>query len=69
MDANGVEYYSLEYQVRKEGADAWQRHNLAVLTARDGVLYTFNAQCREARWRDLGPSYTQAAGSFRLRKA
>eukprot|EP00892_Ulva_mutabilis_P007827 jgi/Ulvmu1/5416/UM022_0211.1 len=67
VDANRAEYYRLEYQVRQEGADSWQRHNLAILCAKDGILYTFNAQCRESRWHNLGPLYAQAADSFRLR--
>lgn len=67
IDANGIAYYRIEYQVRKEGVGAWQRHNLAVLCASDGVLYTFNAQCRESKWSELGTIYAKAAESFQLR--
>lgn len=65
-DARGVVYYSIEYQVRKEGTEGWQRHNLAVLAAQQGVLYTFNAQCAEARWSTLGPQFKRSAASFTL---
>lgn len=69
-DAQGVVYYSLEYQVRKEGAEGWQRHNLAVLAAQQGVLYTFNAQCDEARWAsERGPLFRRSAASFSLKAA
>lgn len=65
-DTRGVIYYSIEYQVRKEGTEGWQRHNLAVLSAQQGVLYTFNAQCAEARWASLGPQFQRSAASFTL---
>lgn len=67
IDANGISYYRIEYQVRKDGVGAWQRHNLAVLSARNDVLYTFNAQCRESKWSELGTMYAKAADSFQLR--
>lgn len=69
LDENGTTYYRLEYQVRKVGVDAWQRHNLAVLCARDGILYTFNAQCRESKWSQLGSMFAVAADSFQLRNS
>jgi hypothetical protein len=65
-DTRGVIYYSIEYQVRLESKEGWQRHNLAVLAAQNGVLYTFNAQCSESRWGALSSQYKRSAASFAL---
>lgn len=56
--------YSLEFTVEKVGA--WKRHNVAVIGAQDNILYTFNAQCAEARWDQYWEKYIPAAESFKL---
>jgi PsbP len=63
--AKGLQYYELEYKVRKEQA-GWRRHNLSVLCARNGILYTLNAQCRADRWDQYAQLYRKAADSFVL---
>jgi hypothetical protein len=67
-DSKGSVYYELEYQIRKEGAGEWKRHNIAVLCAQDDVLYTFNSQCSAAAWEQYAAVLRVAANSFVLRE-
>jgi hypothetical protein len=68
LDVSGLEYYELEYQVRKRGAGGWMRHNIAVLCAHQGLLYTLNAQVSADRWDTVAPVFQTAAASFRVQK-
>ncbi|GLC42035.1 Thylakoid-anchored PsbP-like protein [Pleodorina starrii] len=56
-------YYTLEYTVR---GPRFFRHNVSVYTARNDLLYTFNAQCPEARWEDDALALQASAASFKL---
>jgi PsbP len=66
QDSTGHLYYEVEYRVTRHEAVGWQRHNIAVLCASDDVLYTFNAQCGEARWPDRQVLLRTAARSFEI---
>jgi hypothetical protein len=57
-------YYQMEYKVRKEGI--FKRHVLAVLAAREGLLYTCVAQCSEDKWEEVGHALVQSVESFML---
>ncbi|KAJ4802149.1 Photosystem II reaction center PsbP family protein [Rhynchospora pubera] len=60
---NGVNYYKLEFKV--EGP-SFRRHNVAVCCARDGKLYTLNAQAPESGWSQVKKDFFQIADSFNL---
>ncbi|XP_078158414.1 photosystem II reaction center PsbP family protein [Carex rostrata] len=60
---NGVNYYKLEFRV--EGP-SFRRHNVAVCCARDGKLYTLNAQVPESSWVEVKRDLFQIADSFNL---
>lgn len=60
---NGVNYYKLEFRV--EGP-SFRRHNVAVCCARDGKLYTLNAQVPESSWVKVKRDLFQIADSFNL---
>lgn len=66
-DSRGQKYYELEYQVKREGASGWRRHNISVLCAKEGVLYTLNAQSSADKWELYASQYRLAADSFALR--
>ena len=66
-DSSGQRYYELEYQVKKEGSAGWRRHNISVLCAREGVLYTLNAQSSADKWERYASQFRLAADSFALR--
>ncbi|GFR47691.1 hypothetical protein Agub_g9440 [Astrephomene gubernaculifera] len=59
----GQLYYTLEYTVQ---GPRFFRHNLSVYTTRKDMLYTFNAQCPEARWQEDAAVLRASAASFRL---
>jgi photosystem II oxygen-evolving enhancer protein 2 len=65
-DASGIEYYELEYQVQKVGGQGWSRHNIAVLCAHQGILFTFNAQVSAEQWKFVAPIVRRASASFRV---
>ncbi|XP_039129707.1 psbP domain-containing protein 7, chloroplastic [Dioscorea cayenensis subsp. rotundata] len=60
---NNVKYYILEFQVE---STAFQRHNVAVCTARAGKLFTLNAQAPESDWSLVRAKLYQIADSFSL---
>lgn len=62
-DAAGELYYQMEFTVQ---SPAFFRHNLAVVGARNDLLYTLNCQCPEGRWADVAPQFRRAADSFRI---
>lgn len=63
--AHGDLVYWFEFTVEKvSGEKRWKRHNLAIVGAKNDVLYTFNAQCSESRWPSLQGQYKTAADSF-----
>ncbi|KAA6421967.1 MAG: photosystem II reaction center family [Trebouxia sp. A1-2] len=62
-DDTGQLYYNLEYTVK---SPQFFRHNLSVYAARDGLLYTLNAQCPEDKWTTEKDKLTVAAKSFAL---
>ncbi|KAK9814060.1 hypothetical protein WJX72_000166 [[Myrmecia] bisecta] len=62
-DDSGELYYTQEFRVK---GPKWTRHNVSVYAARNGLLYTLNAQCQEANWPQLAPGFEAAAASFRV---
>ncbi|WCJ43123.1 Photosystem II reaction center PsbP family protein [Euphorbia peplus] len=58
-----VKYYELEFRV--EGP-SFQRHNIAVCCARDGRLFTLNAQAPESKWQNVEEEFHRIAKSFTL---
>lgn len=60
---NGANYYKLEFRV--EGP-SFRRHNVAVCCARDGKLYTLNAQAPESAWVQVRRDFFHIADSFNL---
>ncbi|XP_037415616.1 psbP domain-containing protein 7, chloroplastic-like [Triticum dicoccoides] len=60
---NNVKYYKLEFQVE---SPSFRRHNVAVCCARDGKLYTLNAQAPESAWRSVKEEFFAMADSFSL---
>ncbi|EFJ42626.1 hypothetical protein VOLCADRAFT_97286 [Volvox carteri f. nagariensis] len=58
-----LSYYTLEYTVR---GPRFFRHNVSVYTSRNDLLYTFNAQCPEARWTEDAVPLLASAASFKL---
>lgn len=63
-DDSGELYYQMEFTVESPGR--WQRHNVAVYGARNGLLFTLNAQCAQERWAALKDQFSTAAASFRI---
>ncbi|XP_065851964.1 psbP domain-containing protein 7, chloroplastic [Euphorbia lathyris] len=58
-----VKYYELEFRV--EGP-SFRRHNVAVCCARDGRLYTLNAQAPESKWQNVEEKFHRISKSFSL---
>lgn len=63
-DAAGELYYTMEFTVEAPGR--FRRHNVAAYAARNGLLFTLNAQCADARWGALEGAFREAAASFRI---
>ena len=62
---DGELYYVMEFTVEKVGV--WKRHNVAVYGARNGLIYTFNAQASEERYTpELAAAFAKSAASFRM---
>lgn len=62
---DGELYYVMEFLVEAPGK--FKRHNVAVYGARNGLLYTFNAQAGEDRYTpELAAAYAKSAASFRM---
>ncbi|WOL06742.1 psbP domain-containing protein 7, chloroplastic [Canna indica] len=61
--AKNVNYYKLEFKV--EGP-SFRRHNVAVCCARDGKLFTLNAQAPESLWPKVRQEFYKIADSFNL---
>lgn len=62
---DGELYYQMQFTVESPGR--WKRHNVAVYGARNGLLYTLNAQCTEKRWSpEIEGQFATAANSFRI---
>ncbi|CAD6235051.1 unnamed protein product [Miscanthus lutarioriparius] len=62
-NADNVKYYKLEFRVE---SPSFQRHNVAVCCARDGKLYTMNAQAPESAWKAVQKDFFAMADSFSL---
>ncbi|RLN23643.1 psbP domain-containing protein 7, chloroplastic [Panicum miliaceum] len=62
-DAENVKYYKLEFRVE---SPSFRRHNVAVCCARDGKLYTMNAQAPESSWNAVQEEFFAMADSFSL---
>ena len=62
-DADNVKYYKLEFRVE---SPSFRRHNVAVCCARDGKLYTMNAQAPESAWKAVQKEFFAMADSFSL---
>uniref|UniRef100_A0A0A9E640 PsbP C-terminal domain-containing protein n=1 Tax=Arundo donax TaxID=35708 RepID=A0A0A9E640_ARUDO len=62
-DADNVKYYKLEFRVE---SPSFRRHNVAVCCARDGKLYTMNAQAPESVWKAVQREFVAMADSFSL---
>lgn len=62
-DAENVKYYKLEFRVE---SPSFRRHNVAVCCARNGKLYTMNAQAPESAWKDVQREFAAMADSFSL---
>jgi hypothetical protein len=62
-DEDNVKYYKLEFRVESPSI---QRHNVAVCCARNGKLYTMNAQAPEAAWKSVQREFDAMADSFSL---
>ncbi|XP_062208006.1 psbP domain-containing protein 7, chloroplastic-like isoform X2 [Phragmites australis] len=60
---NNVKYYKLEFRVE---SPSFRRHNVAVCCARDGKLYTLNAQAPESAWKAVQKVFFSMADSFSL---
>ncbi|KAM7473963.1 hypothetical protein LguiB_021206 [Lonicera macranthoides] len=58
-----VKYYELEFRVE---SPSFRRHNVAVCCARDGRLFTLNAQAPESAWPMLKSDFYTIAHSFTL---
>ncbi|XP_072983743.1 psbP domain-containing protein 7, chloroplastic [Typha latifolia] len=61
-----VRYYKLEFGV--EGP-SFRRHNVAICCAKDGKLYTLNAQAPESAWPKVKRDFFEIADSFTLTEA
>lgn len=58
-----IKYYELEFRVE---SPSFQRHNIAVCCARNGKLYTLNAQAPESVWPEMKSELYTVADSFSL---
>lgn len=58
-----VKYYVLEFAVE---SPSFSRHNVAVCCAREGRLFTLNAQTPESAWPMLKQDFYKIADSFSL---
>ncbi|OVA04319.1 Photosystem II PsbP [Macleaya cordata] len=58
-----VNYYKLEFRVE---SPSFRRHNIAVCCARDGRLFTLNAQAPELVWSTVKQQFHTIADSFNL---
>lgn len=58
-----VKYYELEFRVE---SPSFRRHNVSVCCARDGRLFTLNAQAPESEWPGLKSEFYRIANSFSL---
>jgi hypothetical protein len=63
IDAENVKYYKLQFRVE---SPSFRRHNVAVCCARDGKLYTVNAQAPESAWKSVQKEFSAMADSFSL---
>uniref|UniRef100_A0A0E0CCN4 PsbP C-terminal domain-containing protein n=1 Tax=Oryza meridionalis TaxID=40149 RepID=A0A0E0CCN4_9ORYZ len=61
--ANNVKYYKLEFRVE---SPSFRRRNVAVCCAKDGKLYTLNAQAPESVWKAVRKEFLAMADSFSL---
>lgn len=62
-DEDKVKYYKLEFRVE---SPSFRRHNVAVCCARNGKLYTMNAQAPESQWKAVQEEFFAMADSFSL---
>ncbi|KAG8054025.1 hypothetical protein GUJ93_ZPchr0001g32658 [Zizania palustris] len=60
---NKVKYYKLEFRVE---SPSFRRHNVAVCCAKNGKLYTLNAQAPESAWKAVEKDFLAVADSFSL---
>ncbi|KAL5228941.1 hypothetical protein ABZP36_017206 [Zizania latifolia] len=60
---NKVKYYKLEFRVE---SPSFRRHNVAVCCAKNGKLYTLNAQAPESVWKAAEKDFLAVADSFSL---
>ncbi|KAL5221814.1 hypothetical protein ABZP36_026527 [Zizania latifolia] len=60
---NKVKYYKLEFRVE---SPSFRRRNVAVCCAKDGKLYTLNAQAPESAWKAVQKDFLAVADSFSL---
>ncbi|KAJ6817136.1 psbP domain-containing protein 7, chloroplastic [Iris pallida] len=60
---NKVNYYKLEFKVE---SPTFRRHNVAVCSARNGKLFTLNAQAPESTWQKVQREFYAIADSFNL---
>lgn len=58
-----AKYYELEFRVE---SPSFRRHNVSVCCARDGRLFTLNAQAPESEWPGLKSDFYRIANSFSL---
>ncbi|KAK9146893.1 hypothetical protein Sjap_006796 [Stephania japonica] len=58
-----LNYYELEFRVE---SPSFRRHNVAVCCARNGHLYTLNAQAPESAWPGVKQDFYNIADSFNL---
>ncbi|KAK9084191.1 hypothetical protein Scep_030662 [Stephania cephalantha] len=58
-----LNYYELEFRVE---SPSFRRHNVAVCCARNGRLYTLNAQSPESAWPRVEQEFYSIADSFNL---
>lgn len=62
---DGELYYYFEFTVELPGK--WKRHNVAAYGARNGLLYTLNAQSAESRWtKERAAQFNEAAATFKI---
>ncbi|ERN16980.1 psbP domain-containing protein 7, chloroplastic [Amborella trichopoda] len=58
-----INYYNLEFKVE---SPSFCRHNVAVFAAKNGRLFTINAQTPEAKWPKVQQGFYKIADSFSL---
>lgn len=64
--SKNVKYYKLEFRVE---SPTFSRHNVAVCCAREGKLFTLNAQAPESTWPKVRDKFYKMADSFILTEA